>query len=963
MQSRRSTAIPVLVLALAATGAVCRAIAPADTVIRNHAVIRYSTLDDKVFEASSNEVLMIVQPVYGLELIPDGTVAAPGQTLYAIPGGSMVFHYDLTFTGNARDSARIAITFADGDSTFLPRTTGGVTGLTVYNDLDTDGVVDTGDVLVAQWLDDNADGEIQAGEVRQYDLGERYDPDATANLLVSFDVPAATADGTELYFGLDAVSVEDGTKTDTGNIAQALVVDDAVLQITKAADPVATVNTGGTVEYTITAVNVGSQTAGTDSYDVDGGTGNYSGLLVYDPVPVGAEGEPLAVSAVSGTVTGAKSGTVIYADVSPVIGSPADWDWQTNPAALAGDVTVVGFVTDNGTSSYDLDPAETVELLFTVTAPSTEQVFSNRAHVRYENTDGPTVQTVGSNRVYHQVTVAAAGPGVTIADTDATGDYTDEWTPPDDSVADNQTRGEKAGDEVYAGTLVYFVNRVTNTGNVTDSFNITWDDPNNDLPAKWEVSLLKGDHTSPLNDTGTDGIPDTGRLEPGETRDLTVRVKIPADQPALATPIELEITARSTVDNTVSDTTTDIVHAVTAASMDLANHIAPVGTPSEAAIQADGEKAQYVDFPLMVRNTAGTGSGADDTYALGTSSLPEGWLVVFYLDANNNRELDDSELQPVSNTRPVAAGGYEPIIARVFIPAQAAADGDPGDADAGDEPDPYSITFKATSKANGASDEITNRILLAYTDLFELRPDRNGVIAPGGTVLYPHTLRNLGERGNRFYLTITPGQTGWTHLLLDGTDSPQRLPTEDVGGTETYYIDLSAAGEGNDEATFQLRVYAPANTAANSVDLTSIVAEARDFGIAQLETVVDVTRVADGDLVLTKSVTPTGAVAPGDTLTYTTTFFNRGTAALSDVVIFDQNPDHTVFKVDSASVSVPGGTGTVSYSSNGGVSWGATPAGPAGTADPAITNIRVSLDQPLPSGVTGSFVYEVLVSQ
>ena len=85
---------------------------------------------------------------------------------------------------------------------------------------------------------------------------------------------------------------------------------------------------------------------------------------------------------------------------------------------------------------------------------------------------------------------------------------------------------------------------------------------------------------------------------------------------------------------------------------------------------------------------------------------------------------------------------------------------------------------------------------------------------------------------------------------------------------------------------------------------------------------------------LVKSVTPGGAQMPGTDLLYSIVFNNTGGSPASNIVITDQVPANTDFKVGSVTNSL-GTTGlsvTVSYSNNGGASWTYTPASGAGGA-------------------------------
>src|SRR6266403_1907514 len=100
---------------------------------------------------------------------------------------------------------------------------------------------------------------------------------------------------------------------------------------------------------------------------------------------------------------------------------------------------------------------------------------------------------------------------------------------------------------------------------------------------------------------------------------------------------------------------------------------------------------------------------------------------------------------------------------------------------------------------------------------------------------------------------------------------------------------------------------------------------------------------------LVKSVSPGGAQMPGTDLLYSIVFNNTGGSPASNIVITDQVPANTDFKVGSVTNSL-GTTGlsvTVSYSNDSGATWTYSPASGAGGApanyDRVVTNVRWSL--------------------
>ena len=110
---------------------------PAGTQIKNQATAQYLDENGNSQSSTSNEVITIVQSIYGLTMTPDGTTAAPtAQT--ATAGTRVYFPYTLTNTGNAVDNFNVA-TATDASNTFTPA------NIKIYLDSNGDGVVGAGD--------------------------------------------------------------------------------------------------------------------------------------------------------------------------------------------------------------------------------------------------------------------------------------------------------------------------------------------------------------------------------------------------------------------------------------------------------------------------------------------------------------------------------------------------------------------------------------------------------------------------------------------------------------------------------------------------------------------------------------------------------------------------------------------------------------------------------------------------
>lgn len=959
---------------------------PAGTVIRNQAAVTFQRNDTtgNIYQSTSNEVLIEVNAVYGISIVPDGTAASPGQTQNVISSGTFgtrvqaSFAYLLQFTGNAADTATLSPTFDAGAAGFRPELIDGDTGFLIYSDLDADGVADSDDVLVASWRDANADGVVDSGEVQAGSLGFNYQPNDTVALLVTFYVSEGLTAGVKTNVGVNGASVNDVTKTDVSNVSEATVVSDAVMVVTKDGD-VSNVGPSGSVVFTINATNAGTSSALRRSYTVDAST--YAGVLVFDVLPLvqNSDTAPTVSAASIVSEPAGVTGTIVYANPAPAVTGAAftSWDptdggnWTWSTTYNAGD-TVIGYISSNGTVDADIVATEGVVIQFTATVPATaiEQSLENYAYAHY------TTGTIGNQTIRARNAVQfgiTRDHGVVIRDTDFESNALHSTTIVNDTLPDEQQLTS-----TEAGTTVWFTNRVFNTSGGTDTFDVLVEAEltgGGVLPSGYQMRLFRSDGITPLVDTGINGVADTGPLEPAGAdlnsplafTDIMVQVELPDNAATLATDIEITVTARSVGNSTISDDTMDYIRAVTASSMNLANHTAPTAGPAdEVSYEQTSSAGNVVDFPLIVENKAAS-SGSPDTYALTVPTLPSGWTVVYYRDIDEDGVLDAEELQPVLRTDETPAGGNSYVIARVFVPEDALGDPAPGTAGHQD----YDLTFRATSTNNPAVfDEQADTVLLDYRNLFELRPDRQGSAEPGSVVQYVHTLRNLGERDNRFFIEVTGGHSDWIYrLLLDDATGPLPEAVDPSDSVTRPYIDLTAKGGATPQEDFILNIFVPISTPVNQVDSTFLLATANDpdspftrFDALPQHDVVDITRVLRGDLVLTKSVNPpeSVSVSPGDTLVYTTEFFNRGSGLLTEVNIVDAIPANTSYVLNSGSTTTPGYSGGTVFevSRNGGISW-VTDSGSG--SDATVTNVRVRLLSGYLPGLTGSYEFSITV--
>ena len=222
--------------------------------IQNQGAVSYVDADGIPQQTSTNLVVLTVQQVYSATLDED-------RTAFSAPGTTVLFYHRLRNTGN-------------GTEQFVPGLSDVITGgddlnfdsVTVVNDLNQNGIADSGEPIVAS-LNDSGVIVLEAGK--------------TADLIVAGDISASATAGTQLGVTL-TVQGKQGTGAavvgsvidvtagkgldalDDTNEDLVTVSDDAVLTVTKTSS----YNDNGTattnddqISYTVRITNASAQTA------------------------------------------------------------------------------------------------------------------------------------------------------------------------------------------------------------------------------------------------------------------------------------------------------------------------------------------------------------------------------------------------------------------------------------------------------------------------------------------------------------------------------------------------------------------------------------------------------------------------------------------------------------------------------------------------------------------------------
>jgi uncharacterized repeat protein (TIGR01451 family) len=471
------------------------------------------------------------------------------------------------------------------------------------------------------------------------------------------------------------------------------------------------------------------------------------------------------------------------------------------------------------------------------------------------------------------------------------------------------------------GSTITFNNRITNTGNGTDSFDIVLTGQAN-WPAGTTFSLFQSDGVTSLIDTNGNGTPDTGPVAAGVTYTVVVKVTLPAVVGAAPpAPYNLTKTATSRFNPAVSDTVTDRLGAVTANTVDLTNNTAradslPAGTAvvGNAATTGFGTTGAAVittntvtpnpstttatRFQLYVNNT----SAVSDSYTMAAGAVPAGWTVVFYANGSGACATLGAALP---NTGTINAGANRLVCAEVTVPTTVSGQAAPGN---------YDLTFSATSAVNAAvTDSKVDRVTVNTVHNVTLTPNNTQQTFPGGSVTYNHTISNTGNVNETVSfaagcLTDSRSAQGWTSAsYLDANaNGTLEIGTDTliVCGTTTTVLNVAQT------RSIFVRVFAPGSAvSADPANVTTLTATYN--GVLSTTFATDSTTVTDG-LTLVKeqatvacaaagphggytpaAIPPGAGTAPGQCIAYRVVATNSTAASITSVVINDIVPANT----------------------------------------------------------------------
>lgn len=705
-----------------------------------------------------------------------------------------------------------------------------------------------------------------------------------ASFVVVGSIPVNVSANNVANFTLTATSQHDNTVVMTVNDT-AKVVDDAVIQVTKA-QSISTGKTGTEITYTFTYTNTGTAAAR---------------LVLRD---------------ILATDVSYKSGSGSWGNGSGSLTDADDVETGANAA--------IKYKASNGQIDVELASVAalskgTVSFKVIVNSNAAEKI-PNTADYQQYNASNAILKNTLTNTVIFNVE-QTLGVVLNYSSINANDDGE-----PNTGLNNLQTLNNTFGG---IAKEVQFDNYVWNTGQATDTYNLSFLKSN--VPSCAVVRLYHADGRTLLTDTNGDGIIDTGGLAVGVPKRVKLGIYFPANCTSTST-MDFDITATSVTDTTIKNSTRDrLINTVAVGESDLYNsnnsgvgvgNVA--GSGGQALLVKNGAKGTDVVFPLVIKNNS-TVSNNYNLYASSanidinsiSTTLPTDWKVKFY----NGDTTCQSLQSEITSTGNLAAGATKQYCAVVSVPANTTLSNLP-------------IWFAMKSPMNAQGDSIKDQVDVALRKL-TLANDQQGRINVGGTVVYLHTLKNMGtfiegDTLGKVSLNVVPQNIndGFTYTLYYDANNNGVLDTTDPIANDLF---ITGGLSPQNSVQLLLKVQSPL-TATNGVSSTANIVVSATNTIQGLTLTsiqnTDLTTVDPTQLRLTKEQTKDEAcvlmnvvtatysstplmIKPNQCVTYRLTIKNDGSTPAANVVINDVVPAYSVLR-SSLAPSVSKGSVVVS---------------------------------------------------
>jgi uncharacterized repeat protein (TIGR01451 family) len=867
----------------------------AGSTIGNQAAASYTDTSGVTRSSTSNTVQTIVQAVGSYDL-------TASQTKFGAPGTTAYFPHTLTNLGNTADTFTLvapanyaandptnntsgAIRVYNANSGVNPATFD-VGALAIYPDANGDGSPDSLTPITTT-------GTIPAGGEFKFVLAAQVPSNATNGQIDRFGVIASPVT-TSIYSGAGSTS--------TTNVNQLTITNNAVLSVTKSVS-LTTGPAGQILTYTLTYSNVGNAPAlNVNLADRVGtgigskliyvaGSGRWSGSGVTAMTDASG-GDPAGINYFASTTSG-------VTEILAVIGSvpAATTASVTFQVTVANDAPVGNSTTQNVAKSCYNDG--------TANQPSTCTPAAVGGALTTTNSSGVLTNGVSTNTASYSVQQVA-----TVVVTDSTiypSTPTSTLSGDSDAIINDIYTVANASQ----GGSAVFTNAIFNTGNGTDSFNVVVSNTN--FPAGTVFQIFQADGVTPLLDTNGDGIPDTGPLATGASKNIVVKAILPSTVTG-AGPFNATTVVTSIFDNTKTDNMTNRLTAITSSVVDLRNANPNASAPDTCTSGALASIPTYTLSGIVGNNCATGTTGAAQTAvttsylanpgtnqpfrlwvynqstttdvflleyggtttvpsgvtagtpmgATGNGTVPSGWTVKFYAD-NSGAAADCSTLgTAITDTGYVAPNDKKLVCAVVAVPNAVSAI-------AGN----YNFQFRVRSTGTGAMDYKTDNVQVNQYRNLSFVSDNVGQVYPGGTRVYSHLLTNNGnvvEGAGATNSSIAiefpnPASLGWGQTLWLDTNNNGVLDANDVQVTPTNFPTITTGTTGYADSTagllpgetlrFFVKIQSPAAATPGTTESTVIRLTTTNTAYVSTAPAIinltDVTTVISGQLELIKT--------------------------------------------------------------------------------------------------------------
>lgn len=467
------------------------------------------------------------------------------------------------------------------------------------------------------------------------------------------------------------------------------------------------------------------------------------------------------------------------------------------------------------------------------------------------------------------------------------------------------------------GQEVFFNNYVWNVGNTTDVYNLSYSSSN--LPSCAKVNFYTQDGKTLLTDTNGDGKVDTGSISSAAVKQIQVGVSASTGCNSSVSHINVDVVATSIASNLVSDPIRNQITALTvvASSSDLYNAdqsglgTGVVDNLGQALRTVKVASAKAV-FPLVAKNNS-TQANSYNLYASFSAidvanivpTTKTGFSVKFYEGDASCQTVG----KQITNTGTLAAGASKAYCAVI-------------DVDASQQNFSVPIWFAIQSPVNQQADSIKNQIESNVARLLTLTNDQQGQVGVGGTIVYAHTLKNLGNiaeganAGSQVNLKVVPLKNdGFVYSLYYDANKNGQIDSTDqiISATTSLNQLLGSAGLlPQTDIQLLLKVQAAPSAPEGVVSQADIWIEISDFNGIHLDNLknTDVTTVATGHLQLLKTqaansscitsnlaalsyTTQLVSVKPNQCVAYKLTLKNDGSSVVKNVQFNDVVPAYT----------------------------------------------------------------------